>query len=105
MAQETFLTAGTQIDGLLLKRNQIFESAAALLVEAIMDRAEDGKVTKSMEKDVNNLIKGFEPEEQSIILNKAVVLLAMNVKPLKNPGKVKNASLYGSSIFDNRRRS
>ena len=106
---ETFMSAVTQIDGLINKKNQIIERVASLLAEAILDRIRSGNLTRSTEKDIHNAIKSFSNEEQLEILSKAIVIVGMNMSKntsnnnydddddyRPNPKKVKNRSdLFG----------
>lgn len=109
---ETFMTAGTQIEGLIEKRDAILDKTAGLLAEAVIDRAKSGNLKKSTEKDITNLIKDFGADEQAIITRKALLLVAMNAK--FGPSQMNDAyddatrSLHSnrsqSNIFQNRRK-
>lgn len=78
---ENFMTAGTQIEALVEKKDQLIEKAASLLFEAVKDRMRQNQVKKSMSNDILNILKGFSEEEKNIILSKTIMYLASNQNP------------------------
>ena len=56
---ENFMTAGTQIESLVEKKKEIYDKAANLLAEAIMERTNTSTVNMNTKKDILNIIKGF----------------------------------------------
>lgn len=76
---ETFMSAITQIEDLFRKKGQIVEKAASLISEAILDRIQNGTITRTTEKDIKNAVQKFSSEEQIEILTRALVLVGMNI--------------------------
>lgn len=65
---KNFMTAGTEIQGLVEKRAQIIEKIANELSEAILSRVSTGKVDRNITKDILNPISELPVEEQRDIL-------------------------------------
>lgn len=91
---ENFMSAITQIEDLVTKKNQIIDKVAGLLSEAIIDRIKSGTLNKSTQRDVMNAIKGFSTEEQVQILSRAIIYVGMNTN--------KNKTNYDNDEFNSR---
>lgn len=79
----SFMTAKTEMDGLNMKMDAMYDKASSIVADALIDRAKKGSISgnkQSTEKDIRNLISGFSNEQQTIILIKAMTLVAMNGK-------------------------
>ena len=72
------MTAGTQIESLVEKKKEIYDKAANLLAEAIIERTNTSTVNMNTKKDILNIIKGFNTDEQVEVLSTALIIIAMN---------------------------
>ena len=96
-----FMQAGTEIDGLVDKLDQIVNKAANEIAEACIDRARAGKASDTIEKDVANLVKAFPVEIQNRIYLRVITVMSKNIGGSKNlkSGSSKNSM---NNIFANR---
>lgn len=80
METNKIISAKTEIDDLLMKRNSIMEKTAGIIAEAMVNRVKHQTVTAAaFNQDINNLISGFSDAEKIEILTHAFYLsLAMN---------------------------
>ena len=78
------MSAVTQIEDLVTKKNQIIERSASLLAEAILDRVRSGNLTRNTQKDIMNAIRSFSAEEQTEILSRAIIYVGMNTSKNKS---------------------
>jgi hypothetical protein len=99
------MTAKTQIEDLVSKRNAIIEKTANIIAEALIDRAKtkglNGSNKNNTVTDIANLIRPFSSEEREEILTKTVIIIAANGKF----GKTQNNSNDDDydDLFSNRR--
>ena len=102
MGTKNFMEAGTEIDALIIKKDQCLVKISNILAEACITRVKNGK-TGHLENDIDNLIKSLPETDQVIILRKLAVTLASqiggNSKPSTNSEKTTNKR---SDIFANR---
>ena len=77
---ENFMTAGTQIESLVEKKKEIYDKAANLLAEAMMERTNTSTVNMNTKKDILNIIKGFTPDEQVEVRSTALISSAVNLR-------------------------
>lgn len=99
---ENFTTGRTRIEDLLSKQDQILERAASIVYDAVMDRMQRGKISESTRTDIDNLLTGFIPEQKTIILEKAMILLLSNMRgsttnSRSTEERINRGSLFGSS--------
>ena len=106
MPTKNFMTAGTEIEGLIDKKAQILEKISNELADACVTRAKSAEINKNMIKDINNLINNLPVEDQRDILLLLSYKLATQITP--DAGNFKSRSGSNSSknrndIFANRR--
>ena len=102
-----FMTAKTEIGGLLETREQLLEKTAVFIADAIIDRASDKGVNNSTIRDVEDIITPFSPNERQVILQYALIKVASNGKfAHSSNGKKKNDddNYYQNLLFGNRKR-
>ena len=102
--EKNFMTAGTEIEGLLDKKAQVLDKVANIISEACVGRSKTGKIG-SLDNDINNLIKNLPYEDQIVVLRKIVINLTCQVKggkPSNNDSQDKSFRNNRSSIFVNR---
>jgi oligoribonuclease (3'-5' exoribonuclease) len=97
-----FMQAGTEIDGLVSKLDDIVTKAANEVAEACIDRARAGKAGNSLETDVANLVKDFPIELQNKIYLKTIMVITKNIGGSRNPHQRPNNGRSNNNIFANR---
>ena len=68
MANINFMSAGTEIDACISKKEQCLKKISNVLAEACVERGKNGKVSNNMTNDIYNLIKSLPAEDQVQIL-------------------------------------
>lgn len=78
---ENFMSIITRIKSDIVEtRKKMHEKTASLITEAILDRVQNGTISRNTEKEINTAIEDFSEKEQIAILVKVAVLVAMNAK-------------------------
>lgn len=63
-----FMTAGTEIDAMISKKEQCLQKIANSLAEACIERGKDGKVSSNMPGDIYKLIQDLPSDDQIKVL-------------------------------------
>ena len=96
MANTNFMTAGTEIDGCIEKKNQCLTKIANVLAEACVERGKSGKVTNNMPADIYKLIQSLPSEDQVQILCLALTSVSGSI----NGGTAKQSKPKKSTHAD-----
>lgn len=97
---KNFMEASTEISSYISKMDQCLNKIANILAEACVTRGKEGKTT-SLEKDIDNAIKGLSYDDQAIVLKKLAVLLT-NQCVGGSSNKSSNTSSSSNNIFRSR---
>lgn len=97
-----FMTAGTEIEGLKDKKDQILQKVSNTLAIACVERGKEGKVTNSMPQDIYKLLDGFSRDDQVNILCMALASVSSQVKGGSATPKKAKSGLTHSDYFANR---
>ena len=73
-----FMEAGTEIEGMIEKKNQCLVKIANVLTDACITRGQNGKIN-SLETDISNVIRSLPLEDQVVILRKVTVALTSQI--------------------------
>lgn len=97
MSEKNFMEAGTEIEGIIDKKDQCLSKIANVLAEACVTRAKNKKFG-NIEKDIDNLINSLPLEDQVVVLRRLSVNLAHQISG-GSPNRNSNNS--GSSRMNN----
>lgn len=102
MSEKNFMEAGTEIEAMIEKKEQVLTKIANILAEACVTRAKNKKFG-NIEVDINNTIKTLPAEDQVVVLRKLSVALTHQISGGKKSDDSRNNSSSGRyNIFSNR---
>lgn len=93
-----FMSANTEIEGVIEKRNQCLTKIANIVAQSCVERGRAGKVNKNMSNDIINLLKDLSKDEQVIVLSEALSVVSNQLAD----GSSNNRRSSGSGYFSNR---
>lgn len=105
MSENNFMTTRTEIEGCLEKQDALLSKVASLTADVCIARANEGKLSSSLEKDISNLLIGFGEEDKVKITVKVIAHLMRNGKFKGNQGSSsqdRDSKSSSRDIFKNR---
>ncbi len=94
---KSFVEASTEIDDLVLQKDQILTKIANTVASAIADRANNNKLN-GISKDVDNLLKDLSDAEKYQVMMFASIALAKHRAHGGNKAEARSASR--DNLFD-----
>ena len=97
-----FMEAGTEIESILSNINKEKNNVASIVANAIVNRAKQGKINKSLPKDIDGILNGLTTEEKYKIMLNVAYYLANSTEYGNTPAPTRNKkkSSYDEDGFD-----
>lgn len=97
-----FMEAGTEIESILSNINKEKNNVANIVANAIVTRAKQGKINKSLPKDIDGILNGLTVEEKYKIMLNVAYYLANSTDYGNTPAPTRNKkkSSYDNDSYD-----
>ena len=97
-----FMEAGTEIESILSNINKEKNNVANIVANAIVTRAKQGKINKSLPKDIDGILNGLTVEEKYKIMLNVAYYLANSTDYGNTPAPTRNKkkASYDNDSYD-----
>lgn len=97
-----FMEAGTEIESILSNITKEKNNVANIVANAIVTRAKQGKINKSLPKDIDGILSGLTVEEKYKIMLNVAYYLANSTDYGNTPAPTRNKkkSSYDNDSYD-----